>query len=130
MKYAYPIICSVENGYFLAKAPDLSGVVVGGESLEELLQEAANGCAMWLDDALVKNETLPTPSDPTVLKPELGEFITHAFIDLAEFRRKYRSRSVRKTLSLPEWMAKDAEQRGFSLSQILQEALQERLAMR
>ena len=38
MTYAYPIIIKPQpDGYYLAEAPDLPGIVVGGDTLPELL---------------------------------------------------------------------------------------------
>jgi len=54
-----------------------------------------------------------------------GVFIT---ADLDAYQRQHDTRSVRKTVSIPMWMANGAEQRGLSLSKVLQDSLKLRLA--
>ena len=47
--------------------------------------------------------------------------------DMNKYRRD--TKAVKKMLSIPAWLAKEAEARQLSLSKVLQEALQERLHM-
>ena len=64
MLYAYPMIIKPQDdGYYLAESPDLTGVVVGGDNLPELIQAASDGCAMWLTDAEDNTEAIPVPSE-------------------------------------------------------------------
>jgi predicted RNase H-like HicB family nuclease len=130
MKYAYPVrISPQDDGYYLATAFDLPGVVVGGANLPEVLQAASDGCAMWLADAENERESIPAPSIPNDIPLEsVGEFVSMVLADTNEYRQKNDTRAVKKTLSLPAWMADQAEQSGLSLSQVLQEALRERMA--
>jgi len=130
MVYAYPVcIRSQENNYYLATAIDLPGVVVGGATLPEVLQAASDACAMWLTDAENEREAIPKPSAPNGVTLESSEdFVTMILADTNEYRQKNDTRAVKKTLSLPAWMADQAEQSGLSLSQVLQEALRERMA--
>jgi flavin-dependent dehydrogenase len=46
-----------------------------------------------------------------------------------EYLRKKETKSVIKTVSLPQWLAIMAEEAGISYSQILQESLKERLGL-
>lgn len=130
MKYAYPVrVSRQDDGYYLATATDLPGVVVGGATLPDTLQAASDACAMWLADAENEKESIPAPSDPQDVPLDgATEFISLVLADTNEYRRKNDVRAVKKTLSLPAWMADEAEQSGLSLSQVLQEALRERLA--
>ena len=47
--------------------------------------------------------------------------------DINKYGRE--TKAVKKMLSIPAWLAKEAEARNLSLSKVLQEALQERLHM-
>jgi hypothetical protein len=40
-----------------------------------------------------------------------------------EFLKKYESKAVKKTLTIPEWLNKEALELGVNFSQVLQEAL-------
>ena len=130
MKYAYPIILTRDpNGYYLAEAPDLPGIVVGGDSLTEALQAAADACAMWLADAEKNREDIPVASDLYSLSCPENAKAALVLADTDEYRRRNESYAVKKTLTVPAWMAYEADQRGIGLSQLLQEALRERLGV-
>ena len=49
--------------------------------------------------------------------------------DMAEYRRKHRSKAVKKTLSIPEWLNEAAIRENLNFSQILQEALMMKLGV-
>ena len=50
-----------------------------------------------------------------------------ASFDMAAYRRKHCSRAVKKTLSIPEWLNEAAVKAGINFSQVLQEALIEKM---
>lgn len=53
MTYAYPIIIKPQpDGYYLAEAPDLPGIVVGGDTLPESLATAADRAGLSLSKVL------------------------------------------------------------------------------
>ena len=129
MKYAYPVrLTPHDDGYYLATAVDLPGVVAGDVTLPGALQAVSDACAMWLTDAETANDPIPTPSAPHAVPLEnANEYVSLVVADTNEYRQKNDARAVKKTLSLPAWMADRAERSGLSLSQVLQEALRERL---
>lgn len=130
MKYAYPVLIEQhETGYFTAEAPDLPGIVVGGDSLADALQAASDACAMWLADAENEGESIPAASDPRALAAGTSALVSVVPADTDEYRRKNDTRAVKKTLSLPAWMAEQAEKSGLSLSQVLQDALRAQLGV-
>ena len=48
---------------------------------------------------------------------------------MAEYRRKHCSRAVKKTLSIPEWLNEAAMRQNINFSQVLQEALMQKIDM-
>lgn len=128
MKYAYPAIFTpVENGEFDVKVPDLPGCRTCGKNLADAIFMAEDATAMWLWDAETKAEIIP---DPTLLPPVIApQFFSYIVADTDEYRRKYDSRAVKKTLSIPSWLNVQAEQAGVNFSQVLQDALKEKLSV-
>ena len=47
--------------------------------------------------------------------------------DMFEYLRKHNSKAVKKTLSIPEWLNEAAMKAGINFSQVLQEALMEKV---
>ena len=86
---------------------------------------ASDAISMWLWDAETKAEPIPAPSPlPAVTAPQFANYIA---ADTDEYRRKNDNRAVKKTLSIPSWLNAQAEQAGVNFSQVLQDALREKL---
>lgn len=126
MKYVYPaIITPVENGEFDVVIPDLPGCRTFGKDLADALYMASDAVALWLWDAECKAEPIPAPTTlPIVAAPQFANYIV---ADTDEYRRKNDNRAVKKTLSIPSWLNTQAEQAGVNFSQVLQDALREKL---
>lgn len=128
MKYAYPAIFTpAKEGGYDVKVPDLPGCRTCGDNLAEAIFMAEDAVSMWLWDAENKNEPIPPVS---VLPPvKAPQFINYVYADTGAYRKKNDSRAVKKTLSIPSWLNTKAEEAGVNFSQILQEALKERLGV-
>ena len=70
----------------------------------------------------------------SIPEPSLGfpehsseEIVTLVDIDFAAYRKAHDTRTIRKKLTLPSWLNVEAEKAGLNFSQVLQEALRERL---
>lgn len=86
---------------------------------------AEDAIAMWLWDAEIKSEPIPVPAPlPVVNLPQFSSYIA---ADTDEYRRKNDKRAVKKTLSIPSWLNTLAEQADVNFSQVLQDALREKL---
>jgi hypothetical protein len=75
---------------------------------------------------------IPEPSDITsakVKKTQISENIVTSYIysDPDKYHRK--TRAVKKTLSIPEWLNEIATARGINFSQVLQDALKSQLGL-
>ena len=44
-------------------------------------------------------------------------------VDLLEYKKRTNMKSVKKTLTIPEWLNREALAKGINFSQVLQEAL-------
>lgn len=72
-------------------------------------------------------EAVPNPSDPMKIKVRDNEFVTLVSCDTLEYRKFYDNKAVKKTLTIPAWLNAMAEREDINFSQVLQEALKERL---
>ena len=69
---------------------------------------------------------VPVPSRPDEIEQKEGVLVIVEF-DMQEYLRKHSSRAVKKTLSMPEWLNEAAIKAGVNFSQVLQEALMEKI---
>lgn len=56
-----------------------------------------------------------------------NELITWVDVDFDAYRRAHDARTIRKNFTIPSWLNVEAEKAGINFSQVLQEALRERL---
>lgn len=126
MKYAYPAIFTpAKEGGFDVLVPDLPGCRTCGDDLADAIFMAEDAVSMWLWDAENQRETIPPANPPRAVAAP--QFVSYVRADTDEYRRRNDSRAVKKTLSIPSWLNTRAEQAGVNFSQVLQDALKERL---
>ncbi|MCM1046068.1 MAG: type II toxin-antitoxin system HicB family antitoxin [Candidatus Gastranaerophilales bacterium] len=123
MVKVYPAIIHEEEGYW-AEFPDLRGCFTNGDTLEQTMEMAREALGLWLVSQMEMGNELPAPSDISDIHIEDG-IVTYVSTDVDAYRRD--TRAVKKMLSIPAWLAKEAEERNISLSKVLQDALKEQL---
>ncbi len=124
MTKVYPAIIHEEDGRYWIEFPDLEGCSTYGETLEETLDLASEALGLYLASLLEDGSPLPVASDLSAISSQDGQAI-YVVTDTNKYRRD--TKAVKKMLSIPAWLAKEAEARNLSLSKVLQEALLERL---
>ena len=125
-KLYYPSVFHIaEEGGFWITFPDIPECMSEGDNLEEAYKMASDALGLAITSRMEDREEIPTPSQITSidLSENKDEFVAIIEFDLEEYRKKYSSRSVKKTLTIPEWLNKEATDRGLNFSKILQEAL-------
>ena len=129
MKYVYPAIFRpLDGGKYFIKVPDLPGCVTEGENLSDALDMAQDAIAMWLCDAEDNHESVPAASEVfNVPHDANNEFVNFVPVDTIEYRALNDSKAIKKTLTIPNWLNTRAEKAGINFSQVLQDALKERL---
>ena len=119
----YPAIFHEEDGYWV-EFPDLTGCVTEGNTIEEAMAMAQEALGLWLVSQMEMGNKLPAPSDIADIHADDG-IVTYVSTDVDAYRRD--TKAVKKMLSIPAWLAKEAETRNISLSKVLQDALKEQL---
>ncbi len=130
-KVLYPAIFTKEGGGYTVCFPDMSVCTTQGDTIVEAYEMAADCLALCLYDLEAEKKPVPAPSDIRSIKQEGGDsFVSYVMADPAVYRRRYGSRAVKKTLTIPEWLNEMAEEQGVNYSQILQAALKEKLGVK
>ncbi len=123
MIYLYTAVISEEDGTFYAKVPDIDGCVTTGKSISEainLITDALNLCLVVLEDEGIQ----PAPPTPqNMIAHNADDVLTVIQADTIAYRAATDTKSVRKNVSLPAWMANLAEKRNINCSKLLQDAL-------
>ena len=126
-KYVYPaIIENAEDGYNVS-FPDIPGCYTCGEDLPEAISMAEDALALFLYELETGNEVIPSPSEIKHLECGQNEIATLVYCDTLEYQKMNNKAAVKKTLSIPGWLNYLAEKASINFSQVLQDALKEKL---
>ena len=75
-------------------------------------------------------EALPKPTEMADVKPEnVGDLVTLVDVDFDEYRRANDLRAVKKNCTIPSWLNVAAEKAGLNFSNLLAEAIREKLKL-
>ena len=130
-KYVYPAIFTLEDdGGYSISFPDLENCFTCGDSLQDGLEMAADALALVLYGYEKDSKPIPSPSRPSDLVLNGGDFVNYVACDTMMYRKMYNNKAVKKTLTIPEWLNESATAMGLNFSQVLQEALMERIDIR
>ncbi len=127
MTKVYPAIIHKEDEGFWLEFPDLSGCYTQGDSLEELMENAEEALGGFLAVKMDNSEEIPKPSDIRNITESNGNLKTYVSVDVNKYHKD--TRAVKKMLSIPAWLANEADRRHYSLSKVLQEALLEKISI-
>lgn len=127
-KYVYPAIFSPEEeGGYSVFFPDLEGCYTCGDDLKDALFMAEDVLAFYLYDEERDGKTIPAASKANDIKVKDGEFVNYIVCDTIEYAKMHNSKAVKKTLTIPEWLNEAATRENINFSQVLQEALMEKV---
>ena len=130
-KLFYPALFhEAEEGGFWVTFPDLPECMTQGEDMQEAYEMAVDALGLSLTTMEENKEPVPVASTPKDIQVEDGSFLVVIEFDLESYRRKHCSKAVKKTLSIPEWLNDLAIRQNINFSQVLQDALMEKVGMR
>ena len=124
----YPAIFhKAEDGGFWISFPDLPDCLTEGNDLTQAYEMAVIALGLALTSREIENEPIPEPSAPSDIIVEKDSFLVVVEFDILAYKKRTSPRSVKKTLSIPEWLNEEATAIGVNFSQVLQEALMQKL---
>lgn len=127
-RYVYPAVFTLEeNGLYSVNFPDLESCYTSGDNLQDALIMAEDVLAYTLYDYERDGKETPKPSSVDEIKTDNNEFVNYIACDTMEYRKMHSNKAIKKTLTIPEWVNEYAVAKGLNFSQILQEALIQRI---
>ncbi len=129
-KYIYPAIFTPEeNGKFSINFPDIDGCYTCGDDLADGIEMAQDALALMLTHLEDEKKEIPVASPINDIIVSNDEFTNYISCDTTMYRRLMNSTAVKKTLSIPSWLNDSAVAAGLNFSQVLQDALKEKLSL-
>lgn len=128
-RYSFVAIFDIADDGISIEFPDLPGCLPCADTLDEAINNAREALGLHLWGMEQDNEEIPTAT--TLHNIELEKNQVPAVIDvfMPAFRDKLNNRFVKKTLSLPAWLADLADKDGVNCSKVFQNALAEYLGV-
>lgn len=127
-KYVYPAIFTPEpEGGYSIYFPDVKNCYTQGEDLSDGIAMAEDVLALmlWQHEEDGTQIIDPTPIKDISLEGE--SFSTLISADTLEYRKRFGKKAVKKTLTIPGWLDEMAKNENLNFSNVLQEALADRL---
>lgn len=130
-----------DNGSYSVVFPDLNYLATQGDNLEDAMSMAIDCLAGFLYISQMDGDIIPPPSKLSDINPqaiaeelEISEppyeaFVNMVSVDVAAYAREHFNKSVKKTLTIPQWLNDAAVNAGINFSQTLQEALKTKLQL-
>lgn len=126
-KYVYPAIFYYDEDGISIEFPDLPGCLSCADTDEEALYMAEDVLGLWMEGLEEENETIP---EPTNLKDiEVGQNQKTVLISvwMPTVRKAINNKSIKKTLTIPQWLDIMAREKDINFSYVLQEGLKKEL---
>ncbi len=129
LKLFYPACFYPNDTGFTVIIPDLPGCVTEGKDITEAFEMAVDCASGWVLTELEDGNPIPKASDiQTITADEYPDgFTTMIVLDMDSYAEKYGEKSIRKNCTLPAWLNNRAEKMNINFSQVLQEALIQKL---
>ncbi len=130
-KYIYSAIFEpCESIGYTITFPDLPGCITEGDTLTEALSMAKEALELHLYGMEEDADVIPIPTAPEKIEVDPGCFVVPIEAYMPLIREEMANKTVKKTLTIPNWLNKVAEEKNVNFSQILQLALKNHLGIR
>lgn len=125
--YAYPAICThYDNGAISVWFPDLD-VATDGDDQEHALRMGRELLGLVMVGLEDDGDPIPAPSNIADLTLSPDQYTMMVDVYMPSIRMATVNKSVKRTVTLPAWLNAKAMECGINFSQVLQEALKEKL---
>ena len=123
-KLFYPAVFhTADEGGFWITFPDLPECMTQGDDMQEAYEMAVESLGLALTSREQEKQEIPAPSELNQLTLNPNEYCVVIEFDMLAYKKRTNSKAVKKTLSIPEWLNEEAISLGINFSQVLQEAL-------
>lgn len=128
MKIAYPIIMTKGEKFIVVFIPDFN-INTQGKDIPDSIEMARDAIGLIGTDMEDDGEVLPDASslDDVRINAPSNSIVSLVDVDFDEYRKKNDMRAVKKNCTLPSWLNYEAEKANINFSQLLQQALIQKL---
>jgi len=125
--YAFPAFFYYDDDGISIEFPDLPGCLPCAQTSEEAFRNAKEALGLHLFGMEQDGDVIPEPTPVKELRPEDGAVIALIEVFMPSVRDRINNKVVKKTLTLPSWLNREAEAAHVNFSLVLQEGLKQYL---
>lgn len=122
-RYSFIAVLDMEDDGISIEFPDLPGCLPCADTMDEALKNAQEALGLHLWGMEQDGEEIPEPTPIQNIQLEKNQVPAVIEVFMPSFRDKINNRFVKKTLSLPAWLADLADKDGVNCSKVFQNAL-------
>ena len=126
-KYVYPALFSYDEDGISIEFPDLPGCFSCADTDEEALYMAEDVLGLWMVELEEDNEEIPSPTNLKDIEVEDNQKTVLVSVWMPTVRKAINNKSIKKTLTIPQWLDIMAREKDINFSYILQEGLEKEL---
>lgn len=126
-KYVYPALFSYDEDGISIEFPDLPGCFSCADTDEEALYMAEDVLGLWMVELEENNEEIPSPTNLKDIEVEDNQKTVLVSVWMPTVRKAINNKSIKKTLTIPQWLDIMAREKDINFSYILQEGLKKEL---
>ena len=143
MKAAYPVIFTDVDTNILVEVPDLGILTEANEegkekgSISDAIEMARDAIGLACINLQDENKPVPEPTAMADIDVSKGTFaedgkgiVSLVDVDLTAYRRKVDNKMVRRNVTLPNWLNREADEAHLNVSGVLREALMNALGVK
>ena len=96
--------------------------------MQDAYEMAWDALGLAVVSRIENRESLPPATEPYATTAVSDTFCIIVPFDLIAYQKKHNSKAIKKTLSIPEWLNEAATDMNVNFSQVLQDALLQRIS--
>lgn len=124
----YPALFhKAEEGGVWISFPDIPECLTEGDNMDDAYNMAIDALGLCLADMEKNNIPFPAPSPVDKITVDADALLVVIEFDMLAYKKRTSSKSVKKTLTIPAWLNEQAIQLNINFSQVLQDALIEKV---
>lgn len=130
-KLFYPAVFhkAEEGGYWIT-FPDIPECMTQGEDMQHAYEMAVDALGLAITSRVAEKEEIPLASEVFDIQVGENEICVIVEFDMLAYKKRTNAKAVKKTLSIPEWLNEEATALGINFSQVLQEALMQKIGVK
>lgn len=128
--YIYPAVFDYADDGISISFPDLPGCLSCADTDEKALSMAKEALGLHLYSMEEDNDLIPEPTLVNQIPLNKNQAVVLVEVIMPVIREAIENYSIKKTLSIPQWLNKLAIENNINFSQVLQKALKEQLGIK